>query len=114
MRKVRNTGKDAVHTGPKGDIEMQIYGTTQIHGAQSISSPHSVRGTQSTDSTSSTSSITDSVEISDAANLVEMAKSAPDIRQDRVDSIRQQIANGTYETDDKINSAVENLLDEIG
>jgi hypothetical protein len=31
-----------------------------------------------------------------------------------VNSIRQQIAAGTYETDAKLNMAVERLLDEIG
>ena len=33
--------------------------------------------------------------------------------QDRVDQIRAEIANGTYETDDKIDIAVSQLLDEI-
>jgi anti-sigma28 factor (negative regulator of flagellin synthesis) len=43
-----------------------------------------------------------------------MAKQAPDIRQDRVNSIRAQIASGTYETAGKLDTAVSRLLDEIG
>ena len=38
----------------------------------------------------------------------------PEMREDRVEAVRQQIAAGTYETGDKLNAAVERLLDEIG
>ena len=34
--------------------------------------------------------------------------------EDRVEAVRRQIAAGTYETSDKLNAAVERLLDEIG
>ena len=58
--------------------------------------------------------IQDEVNISDAARLVEQVKQAPDIRQDRVQAIRAQIASGTYETAGKLDVAVNRLLDEIG
>ncbi len=62
--------------------------------------------------------INDELQISsaaqEAAQLVDQVKQMPDIRQDRVDAIRAQIAAGTYETDEKIQIAVERLLDEIG
>ena len=38
----------------------------------------------------------------------------PEIREDRVEAVRRQIAAGTYETSDKLNIAVGRLLDEIG
>ena len=57
--------------------------------------------------------LTDEVEISDAARLVDQARAVPEIRQDRVDAIRVQIAEGTYETPEKLDTAVERLLDEI-
>ena len=37
----------------------------------------------------------------------------PDIRQDRVAAIRAAIADGTYETADKMDEALSALLDEI-
>jgi len=92
---------------------MQVYGPSQLHGPQSIGAPHSVRNTQPT-ARPETTSAADSVEISDAARMVEQTREIPDIRQDRVDAIRQQIAAGTYETQAKLNTAVERLLDEIG
>jgi flagellar biosynthesis anti-sigma factor FlgM len=58
--------------------------------------------------------IQDEVNISDTARLVEQAKQTPDIRQDRVQAIRSQIASGTYETSGKLETAVSRLLDEIG
>jgi flagellar biosynthesis anti-sigma factor FlgM len=60
------------------------------------------------------SAIQDEVNISDTARMVEQAKQAPDIRQDRVQAIRAQIASGTYETSGKLDVAVNRLLDEIG
>jgi negative regulator of flagellin synthesis FlgM len=93
---------------------MHVYGPTQLHGPQSIGPPHKVQNSQPPAKTGNTSSIHDSVEISDAARLVAEAREIPDIRQDRVDAIRREIAAGTYETEAKLNAAVERLLDEIG
>jgi flagellar biosynthesis anti-sigma factor FlgM len=91
---------------------MQIYGTSQLHGAQPISAPHTQR--TSDVQTPASAQPTDSVDISPAANLAGQLSDIPDIRQDRVASIRSAIANGTYETADKLSGALNNLLDEIG
>ena len=48
------------------------------------------------------------------ARLVEQVQRMPEMRGDRAEAVRQQIAEGTYETRDKLNVAVEQLLDEIG
>jgi negative regulator of flagellin synthesis FlgM len=92
---------------------MQIYGPTHLHGPQAISPPHSARINR-TEAPNSSGQIQDELDISDAGRMVEMAKQAPDIRQDRVDAIRAQIAAGTYETDEKLSAALDRLLDEIG
>ena len=92
---------------------MQVYGPAHLHGPQALGAPHSVRASQPAAPTQS-SPIKDEVQISDAARLVEQAQQAPDIRQDRVNAIRAQIAAGTYETQEKLEIAVSRLLDEIG
>ena len=92
---------------------MQIYGPAHVHGPQAVSAPHAARSASSTSQVESPK-IQDEVNISDTARLVEQAKQAPDIRQDRVQSIRAQIASGTYETSGKLDTAVSRLLDEIG
>ncbi len=90
---------------------MQIYGPAQLHGAQSISAPHA--RTAAAPQAPSSSFGQDEVQISDAGRLVEMANQLPDIRQDRVSAIRAQIAAGTYETDDKLSSALDRVLNEL-
>jgi anti-sigma28 factor (negative regulator of flagellin synthesis) len=58
--------------------------------------------------------IADEVDISEAARFAEMVQQMPEMREDRVEAVRQQIADGTYETSARLNAAVERLLDEIG
>ncbi len=92
---------------------MQIYGPTHLHGAQPLNAPHGIRNSQPAARTEN-ASFKDSVEISDAGRLADQMSQIPDIRQDRVNAIRAQIAAGTYETGAKLNAALDRLLDEIG
>jgi anti-sigma28 factor (negative regulator of flagellin synthesis) len=54
----------------------------------------------------------DRAELSGTSHLLAALKSN-DIRADKVASIRAQIANGSYETDAKLNGAVDKLLDDV-
>jgi negative regulator of flagellin synthesis FlgM len=91
---------------------MQIYGTSQLHGAQSINAPHLQRAAEVRPGTAASQS--DQVDISPAAEMAGKVSDIPDIRQDRVATIRAAIADGTYETQDKLSTALSRLLDEIG
>lgn len=90
---------------------MQIHSVSQVHGPQQISAPHAAR----IDSTPTvaTSDITDTVDISETGRLLEMSAQLPDIRLDRVNQIRAELAEGVYESGDKLDVALERLLDEI-
>ena len=90
---------------------MQIYGPSQLHGAQAINPPH--LRSQPVESAGGAASAQDVVQISDAGRLMDMANGLPAVRQDRVDAIRAQLANGTYETPDKLNVALDRMLDEL-
>ncbi len=96
---------------------MHIYGPTHLHGPQPIGSPHTNRISKPQTSGDS-APINDELQISsaaqEAAGMVDKVNQMPDIRQDKVNAIRAQIEAGTYETDDKLQTAVERLLDEIG
>jgi len=92
---------------------MHIYGPAQLHGAQPIGPPHAAKVNRPA-ATPSSGPIQDEVQISDAGRLLDQVHDLPAIRQDRVSQIRQQIAEGTYETPEKLQIAVERLLDEIG
>ena len=92
---------------------MHIYGPAHLHGAQPIGPPHSARITNR-QSVGEASPIQDELQLSDAGQLVDKVRDLPEIRQDRVNQIRAQIADGTYETDVKLEIALGRLLDEIG
>jgi len=96
---------------------MQVNG---IHGAQPVNPANRVESTEATQSAAITNP-TDQVEISpeaeiasQAAELVNQIHELPEIWVDRVSELREAIESGTYETEEKINVAVERLLDEIG
>jgi len=92
---------------------MHIYGPAHLHGPQPVGPPHTSRANQPV-ARPDTSPIQDELEISDAARLVERTGEVPEIRQDRIDAIRARIAEGTYETPEKLEVAIKRLLDEIG
>ena len=91
---------------------MQIHGPSQTHGAQPLHGPHATRPAEPT-ATSGTSSIGDRLDISDAGRIADQLAEIPEIRAERVQDLRAAIASGAYETDERLNTAVERLLDEI-
>jgi negative regulator of flagellin synthesis FlgM len=98
-----------------GDEKMQINGPAHLHAAQSVNPPHhSSRASKPAGAQVSSLAQLDQLDISQEANLVSRVRDLPEIRQDRVAEIRAQIASGTYETDAKLNGALDRLLDEIG
>lgn len=92
---------------------MHIPGTTHIHGPHGINAPHApFRGHAASQPPAARQA--DRVDISPAAEAAVRAVESGEIRQDLVNRIRAQIAAGTYETPEKLDVAVERLLDEIG
>ena len=91
---------------------MQIYGPAQVHGPQSLNPPHTVRSAPA--AAPASQSFVDELHLSDAADMAARVHDLPEIRQDRVAALRQAIASGAYETDEKLNVALDRLLDEIG
>lgn len=91
---------------------MQVNGPSHVHNTQAISGPHNNRAAQP-QSPASPASPSDELQISDAARLIDAARELPEVRLDRVAEIRSAIANGTYETQHRLDGAVENLLNEL-
>lgn len=91
---------------------MYIYGTSQLHTAQPLAAPHRMAPAQAARSPYSSSGI-DQLDISPEADFVAQARDLPDIREDRVAQIRDQIRSGAYETPEKLDLALSRLLDEI-
>lgn len=92
---------------------MHIYGPASLHGPQQIGAPHTSRLSKPS-APNQSGPIQDELQISDAARLLDRVGDVPEVRQDRIDQIRAEIAEGSYETQEKLDIAIERLLDEIG
>jgi negative regulator of flagellin synthesis FlgM len=90
---------------------MQIYGPSHVHGAQAISAPHASRSGATAAPRSA--SPTDEVQISSVGQYLDQISQLPDIRSGRVEQIRQQIAQGSYDSDEKLELALDRLLKEL-
>ncbi len=55
----------------------------------------------------------DQVELSNTAQLLSKLHGLPEVRQDLIDRVRAAIADGSYETQDKTDAAIDSLLDDI-
>ena len=55
----------------------------------------------------------DHVEISPLGQMLDGISQLPEIRQERVEEIRRQIAAGAYETPEKLELALDRLLEEL-
>ncbi len=92
---------------------MQIQGPTHLHGPQAINAPHASQAASPTSQPRSLGE-TDQLDISPEADLISRLHERPEIRADRVASIRAQIESGAYETNQKLDIALDRLLDEMG
>ena len=55
----------------------------------------------------------DTIEISQVARLTAAVHELPDVRTELVERVKAEIATGTYETSDRMEAALERLLDEM-
>ena len=55
----------------------------------------------------------DSVELSNTAKLLSQAQQLPDVRQELVDRVRSEIEAGNYLTDEKLDAALDGLLNDL-
>ena len=93
---------------------MEIQGISQIHGPHGIQGPHSNRGAAPLRQNNVSPSSGDQLDISPAAEAAIEATEIGENRSDLVARLRREIADGTYETSDKLAMALDGLLDELG
>ena len=74
--------------------------------------PPSVNGSAGSVRPSEVKKQQDQVEISQIARFMSQIAAMPDIRQEKVEEIRQQLASGNYDLDEKLPAALEKLLEE--
>ncbi len=86
-----------------------FFNSSPIHKVvnSGISRPASAEPSQRTP-------VTDRLELSGAQQYLSILKKQSGVRGELVASIREQIDNGTYLSDDKLNIAMDRLLDDLG
>lgn len=55
----------------------------------------------------------DQIELSDTARILSKLANLPDIREDLVNRVRAQIADGTYDVDGKLDLAIDGLAEDL-
>jgi len=87
-----------------------------IHGIQPPAAPSPIEPTQALARGAAASeplNITDTVEISEAARLAAKVQELPEIRAELVQRVKAELAAGTYETPERLEIAVDRLMDEL-
>ena len=94
---------------------MNILGVFSTHGASAAGAVKGVEAAQASQAAAAQQGVG---EVHDAVTLsvdaVRAADAASDIRFDRVNAIRAAIADGSYETPEKLDAALDRLLDSLG
>ncbi|CAN5866152.1 hypothetical protein BH23PLA1_BH23PLA1_26150 [soil metagenome] len=93
---------------------MEIHGAGGPQGSQPIYPRLAAFSVESgTNTPTAAAAPRDQVEISPLGQMLDGISRLPEIRHERVEEIRRQIAAGTYETPEKIEKALDNLLREL-
>jgi anti-sigma28 factor (negative regulator of flagellin synthesis) len=94
---------------------MTIFSVFSTQGSQGLGAVKGVEAAQSAKAAARQEGVG---EVHDAVTLsvdaVKAADSTADIRFDRVNAIKAAIADGSYETADKLDIALDRLLDRVG
>lgn len=88
-----------------------INGVGQTNRINPVAAPKPTAKSAQTAST--TANRTDKVELSNVNALLTKLKTN-DVRTDKVADIKAQIDSGKYETEDKIDTAIDKLMDDLG
>lgn len=91
---------------------MQIHGPAHVHGPHQVNAPHQTQTSRPPQSISDVQTV-DQLDISEAGQALSKAHDVSEIRHERVAELRAKIADGSYETGERLEQAVERLLDEI-
>ena len=91
---------------------MQIRGTSGIQTTSQVNLANKVE-TADKSAVATRIDTADQVEISSEAQMLASMNDTSEIRAERVAEIREQIETGPYEAADKLDTAVDRLLDEI-
>lgn len=91
---------------------MEIRGTSSLQASQAMRGPSSVNTIDSS-SQIAHPDVVDQLDISAEAQAASSLGDVSDVRAARVAEIKAQIAEGTYETNEKLDVAVNRMINEL-
>jgi negative regulator of flagellin synthesis FlgM len=91
---------------------MNIFGVFSTQGSQGLGAVKGVEAAKAAAPQQGVGEVHDAVTLS--VDAVKAAGATSDIRFDRVAAIKAAIADGSYETPDKLDIALDRLLDRLG
>ena len=96
---------------------MQINSLQSVGAVQQAARTTAIKGSNATQTTPTNPSVEDQLDLSVEAHQLlasqDASGSGGDIRTEKVAAIREAINNGTYETPDKLSTALDKLLDSL-
>ncbi|MFO1041146.1 MAG: flagellar biosynthesis anti-sigma factor FlgM [Planctomycetaceae bacterium] len=99
----------------RADMDVSGIGSTQgsgpVRSTNSIGATGPAAATPSTQAQSSITSPKDELEISVAGQMLDRLSETPDVRAERLAQIKEAIENGDYDTDEKLEAALERMFD---
>ncbi len=90
---------------------MEVQGPGGVAGPNRIETPRIAA--QRAEKADLGGTVGDRVEISEEAQLLARLAEVPDIRMDKVEELKELITTGRYESREKIEKAVDRLLEEL-
>jgi negative regulator of flagellin synthesis FlgM len=91
---------------------MEIFGAGGTQGPQPIY-PRLAAFSMDAGQTVAAGAPRDHVEISPLGQMLDGIGRLPEIRHEKVDEIRRQIATGTYDTPEKLDLALDRMMEEL-
>lgn len=92
---------------------MNIFGPSSVHGAHGPKGPQAARPANA-QAPRPSAAPKDQLDISAAGEAAASASESGEVRSDLVARVRNEIAAGTYETPEKLDAALDRLLDQLG
>jgi flagellar biosynthesis anti-sigma factor FlgM len=97
----------------EGGGDMDVRGVGSVSGAGSVRPSAAVPSTREAAAPVRPQRPSDELQISPAGKLLDQLSQNSDVRQERLARIREAIANGTYDTDEKLEAALSRMFDAV-
>lgn len=92
---------------------MEVHGPQGVGGAGRVPGVGPIGPAKGAEKAQALGEPRDQVQISLEARLKSLLAKVPEVRQDLVDRVRAELAAGTYETEEKLDTAIDRLLDDL-